>query len=918
MTSDKNKGPLTRMSRDEAEAEIQWHSWSNEEIFHRLETDGRGLDQVTAEERLREYGLNTLPSKPPPTLLKVILHQFTSPLIYILLIAGGVSLLMGDLKDALFIFLVIFINAAIGTWQEWRAEQSAHALQSMLEIQTRVKRSAETITVSASQLVPGDVILIESGDKVPADIRLLQETNLSIDESFLTGESLPVDKKTGPVGPETLVSDRINMGFAGSTVISGRGQGMVVATGSRTEVGKIARSITEVEGAKPPLVIRMERFARQIGLIVIVFAALLGALSISRGMAFHDVFLVMIAMAVSAIPEGLPVAMTVALSLATSRMAARKVIARKLVAVEGLGSCTTIASDKTGTFTVNQQTVKRIVLPDNSAIIVSGQGYNDQGVVSLETESEISQVIQDQLRQLGRASVLCNEGSLTQNAKGWTHSGDSMDIALLALAYKLGLSPAEERQRTIIISEIPFESERRYAAVSYQSDQGPRIIVKGAMEAVLPFCSRMMTLTGDVTINREDLALQANKMAEGGYRVLMIAEGPHPEAEFSGQLTPAHMHDLTVLGLTGFMDPLRAEVKDAVTRAGQAQVKVIMITGDHPATALAIAKELNIASSEAEVITGGELTDALEAEPAGSAEFQKRLKNIRVFARVTPQQKMFIVDTLMLQGEFVAVTGDGVNDAPALNRANIGVAMGSGTEVAKDAAQIIVTDDNFASIVNGIEEGRFAYANVRKVTLFLISTGFAELVLIGIAILVGMPVPFLAVQLLWLNLVTNGIQDVALAFEAGEKGVMRQPPRSPHEGIFNRKMIEQVLVSGFTMALICLSVLWYMLGKGLEETEVRNILLTLMILLQFFHVMNCRSEYASAFRIPFSNNYILILGMILAFAIHLAATHWPVTQSLLRITPLSTGKWLSLGCCAALLLPVMETYKFVRRSHQPQ
>ena len=887
-----------------------WHACSDEELYRRLRTSTQGLNQTEVEERLREYGRNILPGKKAPSLLQVVLHQFKSPLIYILLIAGVVSLLMGDVKDSLFIFAVILLNAAIGTVQEWRAEKSAHALQSLLKIQARVRRAGGTETLPAEELVPGDVVLIESGDKVPADIRLLQVNSLTIDESFLTGESLPVEKNIGMLPDQMPVSDQTNMAFAGATVITGRGLGLVVATGGRTEVGKIARSITEGESAKPPLVIRMERFSRQIGIGVLVFAAMLGTMSIMRGMAFNDVFLVMIAMAVSAIPEGLPVAMTVALSLATARMATRKVIARRLVAVESLGSCTTIATDKTGTLTVNQQTVKLIVLPDGVRVEVSGQGYNDEGSVGVEGGA-VDEALRARLVDMGRAAVLCNEGTLSKKGDGWRHSGDSMDVALLAMGYKLGISPEEERERNVIVGEIPFESEKRYAATAYRGAESIRIAVKGAVESVAPFCTHMRTALGDSLLDRDHLLRQAQKMAEDGYRVLLIAEGSLPHAGDFKNLTASHLSDMVVLGLAGFMDPLRPEVKEAVSRARRAGVKVVMITGDHPATALAIARELGIAASDEQVFTGGEMAEYAAYD---TPEFHDRLKKISVFARVTPEQKLSIVEILMRLGEFVAVTGDGVNDAPALNRANIGVAMGSGTEVAKDASQIIVTDDNFASIVNGIEEGRYAYANVRKVTLFLISTGFAELILISAALLLGMPVPFLAAQLLWMNLVTNGIQDVALAFEAGEKGVMALPPRRPVEGIFNRKMIEQVLVGGLTMTLVCLVAWWYLLRSGMEVPEARNILLTLMILMQFYHVINCRSEYRSAFRVPLRNNRILLVGMAAAFIIHLMAMQFSMTQSLLRITPLPVEKWLILGGISSVLLAVMEGYKWLRRS----
>lgn len=913
---------LTKTTQGETESTttehaLSWHASPEEAVYKHLRTAPEGLSTEEAGGRLREYGPNLLPGKKPPTLVEIVLHQFKSPLIYILLIAGIVSVIVGDVNDALFIFAVLVLNAAIGAVQEWRAEQSAHALQTLLKIHARVRRGGETVTVSAEELVPGDVVLLESGDKVPADLRLITLKNLTIDEAFLTGESLPAQKVKGLLAEDVPVSDRKNMAFAGATVVTGRGMGLVVGTGLKTEVGQIARSLTEVESAKPPLVIRMERFATQIGLGVLVFAAVLGSVLVMRQMPVYEVFFVMVAMVVSAIPEGLPVAMTVALSLATSRMTKRKVIARRLVAVESLGSCTTIASDKTGTLTVNQQTVKVIVLPDGARAAIGGQGYNDDGEVAIEGATSNGDSLRRRLEEIGRSGIFCNEGSLIKRPDGWHTSGDSMDIALLSLGHKLGLEPDQSRRQGSVLGEIPFESEKRYAATAYRLGRESRLVVKGAVEAVTPFCAWMRTGAGDAELDASLLQRQAEELAEGGYRVLALATRGYSEGESSDGISETHLRNLVMLGLVGFMDPLRPEVKEAVDRAHGAGVKVVMITGDHPATALAIARQLDIARSGVEVLTGAEMAEGVVHD---TPEFHARLRRARVFARVTPQQKLDIVEHLMRLGDFVAVTGDGVNDAPALNRANIGVAMGSGTEVAKDAAEIIVTDDNFASIVNGIEEGRYAYANVRKVTLFLISTGFAELVLIGTSVAMGMPIPLLAAQILWLNLVTNGIQDVALAFEAGEKGVMNFPPRRPTEGIFNRKMIEQVLVGGLVMAAICIAAWLYIVENGADETalaEGRNIILALMIMLQFYHVLNCRSEYRSAFRIPLRNNRILAIGMVVAFSVHLAATHIPLTQTLLRVTPLPLEKWLLLGALAAILMAVMEGYKWLRRGDVP-
>lgn len=885
---------------------IDWHAESLEVVYRKLQSLPDGLSEEQVSERLREFGRNTLPAKEPPTLIQVFLHQFASPLIYILLIAGVVALLMQDYKDTVFIFAVILLNAVIGTIQEWRAERSAHALQVLLKIKARVRRMGRILTVPAEEIVPGDILLIESGDKVAADVRLIQVNNLRIDESFLTGESLPVEKTEKILSADIPISDRSNMAYAGSTVLSGRGVGIVVATGPYTEVGKIAKTISEEEGAKPPLVIRMEKFSHQIGFVILGFSAVLGAIQLVRGDTIDEVLLFVIALAVASIPEGLPVAMTVALSLATSRMAKRHVIVRRLTAVESLGSCTLIASDKTGTLTVNQQTVKQILLPEGTLIEISGQGYNDEGEVRLaESGADLPAELRERALMIARESALCNEATLEREDGRWQHTGDAMDVALLALGYKLGLDPANLRRQTRILAEAPFESDKRYAAVVYEQNGKARLAVKGAVETVLHFCSRMMTAQGEVELDREKILQLAQQKAENGFRVLALAAG---EGDLQA-LENGESAGLTLLGLLGFIDPLRPEVKEAVQTAQSAGIKVVMITGDHPATALAIARELGIAETAADVITGKELAEIGSPE---IPEFYEGIKHKTVFARVTPDQKLQIVDALIRLGEFVAVTGDGVNDAPALKKANIGVAMGSGTDIAKDTASMIVTDDNFASIVAGIEEGRFAYANVRKVTLLLISTGFAQLLLIALMILMQLPLPLIAVQILWLNMVTNGIQDVALAFEGGEPGVMKEPPRHPSEGIINRKMIEQVVIGGTTMAVVCGGAWVWMMMNGYEVEMARGLLLTLLVVMQFYYVLHCRSEYVSAFKVPWSRNPVLGFGMLAAMGLHIAATEVPFLQNLLRLQSLPLQTWATLFVLASVLLVVMEIYKVVQ------
>lgn len=890
---------------------IPWHATDDDLVLQKLQTTLSGINDQQVAERQIEFGRNTLPERKPPTLFEVILHQFKNPLIYILVVAGIIAIATGDVKDAVFILAVILLNATIGAAQEWSAERSAHALQQLLRVQARVKRDGEILSVDAVELVPGDVVLLESGDKVPADLRMMQINNLAIDESFLTGESIAADKALKTLDRDTPVSDRRNMAYAGSTVISGRGTGLVIATGKYTEVGKIARRVAEEEGSKPPLILRMEKFSKQISFIVLGFAGLLGVIAFTRGMAIDDVLLLVIAMAVSAIPEGLPVAMTVALSLSTRRMSKRNVIVRKLAAVESLGSCTVIASDKTGTLTVNQQTARALLFPDGHRLTVAGQGYNSDGEITHENGGQLTDREMEQLIELGRNSVFCNEAILSKKDNTWRHSGDAMDIALLSLAYKLNLDPAEIRDKYEKLAEIPFESEKRYAASLHRLNQDEGILViKGATETVLKHCTHAATLDGPRKIDCETINKQALGLAEEGYRVLAFATRTIANDEIPNELDEKMFVGLTLQALVGFIDPLRSEVKEAVETARHAGIRVAMVTGDHPATALAIARDLGIAESKDQVVTGQELAAIGDFNVP---EYYERVKSSRVFARVSPEQKLHIVDGLVNLGNFVAVTGDGVNDAPALRKANIGVAMGSGTDVAKDTASIIATDDNFASIVAGIEEGRHAYANVRKVTLFLISTGLAELVLIGLSIMAGLPIPLLAVQILWLNLVTNGIQDVALAFEAGEPGVMDQRPRSPKEGIFNKKMIQQVLISGLTMSLVSFAAWVLMLRAGWEVEVARAGLLTLLVLMQFYHVLNSRSESRSAFRIPFKNNPVLIVGMAVAFGLHVLATQVPLLQDLLRTSPLDIRYWLIFAGIGALILLVMEFYKWMVR-----
>ncbi len=891
------------MSKDAAQ--VAWHTQSPAESIHWLETTADGLTSQEAAERLASVGPNRLPERPPTSLAQIFARQFKSPLIYVLVVAALLAAAMGDAKDAIFIFAVLLINALLGSYHEARAEQGARALQKFLRVRAFVSRDGEVSEIDAEQLVPGDVVWLESGNRVPADIRLLGARGLEINESLLTGESLPVLKDPAWSGEEnTPIADRRNMVFAGSMVAHGRSNGVVVATGLSTEVGRVASDVLAVDTGKPPLVERMERFSRRIGFAVLVAAfvvAILGVLVRDYGVA--DMIMFAVALAVSAIPEGLPVALTVALAVASYRMSQRGVIIRRLAAVEGLGSCTLIASDKTGTLTVNELTATQICLPDGRVLSVTGQGFAPEGEVLLD-DSPVDLAETPELKALARAAVLCNEADLHEAGSGWNWRGDPTDIALLSLAHKMGWQRESTLEAHPQVNSIAFEPERRYAASFHSIDSRMQVLAKGAPERIADMCADRH--------EADTMLARAEAMAKSGFRVLALAEGDVP-SDLSPADDPAEPRSLRILGLVGMIDPLRSGVRQAVAAARAAGITTIMITGDHPSTALAIARDLDLASRPEEVVTGTELA------AADSQKLRELVCKCKIFARMSPHQKLEIVEAARAAGHYVAVTGDGVNDAPALKAANIGVAMGkAGTDTAREAAELVITDDHYASIVAGIEEGRIAYDNVRKVIYLLISTGAAEVVLVALAIGFGLPLPLLPAQLLWLNLVTNGIQDVALAFEPGEERILERPARPPGESIFNRIMIERTVVSAVAMGCIGFVMFWWMLENGWSEASARNHLLLLMVLFENVHVFNCRSELTSALRISPMKSPILIAGVGVALMVHVIALYSPIGQTLLDTEPVSVSSWIVLAAIAFVILVVMEIHKaywnrFVRR-----
>jgi magnesium-transporting ATPase (P-type) len=890
------------------------HTLSAQDACSALATTQRGLDSAEAVARIERFGPNELPRARPAGVGRVFFRQFLSPLVYVLLLAAAVSSAMSDWTDAAFILAVLFVNASIGAVQEYGAERSAEALRAFVVAKAYVVRDGEEHEIRAEEIVPGDVVLLEAGTKVPADLRLISNREIEVDESLLTGESLAVAKTAGVVlDAETAVADQRNMAFAGALVTRGRAHGVVVRTGGRTRLGQIAALITTADTAKPPLLVRMDRFTKRIAVAVGVAVMLLGAVSVARGGSAGEVFMLAVALAVSAIPEGLPVALTVALAIGARRMGRRKVIARRLVAVESLGSCTFIASDKTGTLTMNELTVRKLALGGEDAWEVTGHGVTPDGGVVLPA-GVATTAARALVERVSIASVLCNDGFFGQRDGAWVHHGDAVDVALLVMANKVGVSHATVAVTHPRVAEIPFEPEHRFAATLHRAGDVLHAVVKGAGEQVLPMCSRMATLDGDVSLDAHVAALEqhATDLAAKGFRVLALAEGAIalPDDDVSA-FGPRDLRGLVFLGFVGMIDPLRPEAGDAVRACRAAGIEVAMVTGDHPVTALAIARELGFAERAEQVVTGAELA---KLSTRGADAIDAAVRVARVFARVEPSQKLEIVRSLIRMGHFVAVTGDGANDAPALRAAHIGVAMGQrGTDVARESAELILTDDNFATIVAGVEEGRVAYANVRKVIFLLISSGAAEIVLFVLATAAGLPLPLWPVQLLWLNLVTNGIQDVALAFEPGEGGELGRPPRPPGEPIFDRLMVERTVVAAAWMAVVSFVSYRWMLGAGWDVPTARNGVLLLMVLFENVQAGNSRSETTSLFRLSPFRNRLLFGGTVLAQLVHIAAMHTPGVREVLHLEPVPLEQWLVTLGLALSLFVVSEAHKTVIR-----
>ena len=957
---------------------MNWYQLEVNQIFAELNTSENGLTDAEAKERLKQVGPNTLAEAEKISRLQILLHQFKSPLIYILLIAAVVTAFLEEYKDTGVILAILLINAIVGYIQEYKAEKNVRALRSMVVARARVLRDGKEMEINGENVVPGDIVLLASGGRVPADIRLIKTIELRADESMLTGESIPAEKASAAIADDNLTpGDQRNIAFMGTVVVNGRAKGVVVATGSQTVLGHIAQDVQAIGVTKSPLQEKIDRFANNIGIIIMVASALLFLIGILVGISAQDMFMTAVAAAVAAIPEGLPIVVTITLAIGVARMAKRNAIIRKLPAVETLGSTTVICSDKTGTLTKNEMTV-RLVYDGEKIYELEGSGYDPKGEI-LEEGRPVKAEADHQLALLFRIGLLCNESQVYEEDGSYKVDGDPTEGALIVAAMKAGLNLDEERERFPQISIIPFESDRGYMATLHRHGDRNLVFVKGAPEKLLDICSECRFEAW------EGVPRVADHFAREGLRVLGMAY-----KEVPADLTEIAMTDLETglifAGLQGMIDPPRPEAVEAVAGCKKAGIRVLMITGDHAVTAEAIARQLGIeedveavedlVSKPMEAMTDEELFAVTkevanvlaqrsgltgqsslsltgkhvlamsdmelfgfikevlaalvkragpegavrnvlagkEIETMSDLNLYHLVQKVSVYARVAPQHKLRITQQLMQHGEIVAMTGDGVNDAPALKVAHIGIAMGkTGTDVAKEASDMVIADDNFASIYQAVGLGRIVFDNIRKVIFFLIPTGIAAIITILATVMLGLPLPYLPAQLLWINIVTNGLQDMALAFEPGEKDVLQRPPRHPQEGIFNRLLVERTIIVALLISAGVIYEFIHALNQGESLEKARTIAVTTMVFFQFFQAFNSRSELQSLFRMNPLGNPFLFFGTIAAFMAQLAAIYLPFMQWIFRMEPIMPMEWLRIGLVSVTVVIVVEIDKLARR-----
>jgi|CXWL01.1.fsa_nt_gi Ca2+-transporting ATPase len=870
-----------------------WHHLPGNDVLEQLASSrDRGLSTKEVERRRRHWGPNTLPEPKRHPWWRIFVAQLKSPLIYLLFIAAGVAIALGERGDAAVILVVVLANAIIGAVQEGRAERSMLELRALSTAKVRVLRDGDEVMLAAKALVPGDIVLIAAGDAVAADARLLEVFGLQVAEASLTGESHPVEKAVEPVPERTSLGDRLSMIYAGTQATAGRARAVVVSTGLGTEVGTIAALTESAQEPKTPLERRIEQLGRYLAVGALAVVGVVFAVGKWRGVPTAEIFMVAVSQLVSVVPEGLPVAMTIALAVGTQRMAARRTIVRRLSAVEALGSTTVICTDKTGTLTRNEMTVAAISLHGGERLEVTGAGYVPEGKY-LRAGREVPPAQVPGLLALLEAGALCNDAQLLApkvHADAWRGLGDPTEVALVVAASKGGIDVEALRRQQPRRGELPFSAESKLMATVH----GNRVLIKGAPEAVFALCAQ------------PGPRAQVDVLAAQALRVLAIAtlEG------FEGNevTVDALRGRVTLLGLVGQLDPPRDEAAAAVEECRVAGIRTMMVTGDHKVTALAVAKRLKIITADEIALDGGEL-DALS-----EAELAKLLPRLAVVSRAHPAQKLKIVTALQSLGDVVAMTGDGVNDAPALARADIGVAMGiTGTEVAKEASKIVITDDNFATLVRAVEEGRVVYRNIKKAILHVLSTGAAELLTLLGAMVLGYPLPFAAVQILWNNVITEGSVTVNLVMDPKEGDEMRRPPIPRDEAILAGPMLRRGLLMSATIAASVLGYLAYRLGQGTPFAVAQTETFTLLVVCEWFNVLNCRSETKSALTLDLLKNRWLLGGLLLSNLLQVAVVFVPFLNQIFHTVPISPSSVILIGVVGSSVLWVEELRKWLAR-----
>ncbi len=897
----------------------KWPSLSIDLVIQELESNPEtGLSTSEAEKRLLTFGPNSLPAPKPRPLFSIFIHQFQSPLIYLLLLASCIAFFIDDKKDAIVILVVVLLNAIIGAMQEGRAEQSVLSLRKLLTIKARVLRDGTEQEIDASQVVPGDIISVSSGDAVSADSRLIYATSLAVAEAALTGESLPVIKSTLAL-PETVqLADCHNMIFAGTQVTAGRALAIVTATGMKNEIGNIAELTANAIQPKTQLELRLQDFGRYISMGSILLFFLVLGIGFLKNIPFSEIIMVAISQLVSLVPEGLPVAMTIALAVSVQRMAQRKTIVRRLSAVEILGSTTVICTDKTGTLTKNEMTATCIYLPaGHRKISVSGAGYKPEGEFTEDNEIlNIKEV--DEQQQLMKAVALCNDSQLLppdRTNQNWRILGDPTEGALLTLAFKAGVDPMSLNKMYPRKAEIPFDSKLKLMATSHEVDGEDLVYVKGAPEAVLALTGSIDQPLNSIgleeipisTQQRDEITNAAKEMADSALRVLAV--GLVRKATIDGvQGYHPYFGKVIFLGLIGELDPPRVEVAEAVRQCQKAGVRPVMVTGDHLATGLAIAKSLGLSQKDDTAIDGNDL------DKMSQKELIDKIPRISVFARVHPAQKLRIIQAFQARGEVVAMTGDGVNDAPALVTANIGIAMGlTGTEVAKEAAKIIISDDNFSTIITAVSEGRLVYQNIKKLILFLLVTSIDEVIVLLLALIAGYPPPLAAVQILWINLVSEGALTVNLIMEPPEGNEMSRPPISIKEPLIDRELLLRMPLMLMASVISTFGWFTYRSSLGLSAEQVQTETFTILVVGQWFNVLNCRSANQSALSWSLFKNPYLLGGLIIANLMHASVIYWKPLAAFFHTVPIAPKEFFEIGAVASLVLWTEEIRKFFAR-----